>query len=402
MKYNFDEIIDRSNTASVKYDLRKMIFGTEQVIPMWVADMDFRTPPFILEAIKKRAEHPVLGYSVRPDSYYESIQSWLLRHHDWSIEKDWICFSPGIVAALNMAVLAFTKPADCIIIQPPVYFPFYGAVKDNGRKLLLNSLKIVNGRYEMDLQDFEQLCKKGAKMVLISNPHNPGGNAWTKDELKALADICIKYDVLMVSDEIHCDLVNMGYRHTILASLSKKIASKTITMMAPSKTFNIAALSTSSVIISNTKLRLKYNELVQGLHIDMGNVFGAVASIAAYEQGDEWLSQLLVYINSNIDFLEKFLREKVPQIKMMRPEATYMAWLDCSGLGMDHQELNEFMINKAGIGLNPGIQFGKEGAYFMRINLACPLSTLKASLSQLEKAVKEYNYQVQKSDSTVA
>lgn len=391
MKYDFDEIIDRKNTASVKYDLRKMFFGTEEVIPMWVADMDFKTPPFILEAIKKRAEHPVLGYSVRPDSYYSSIQSWLSRRHSWNIKREWICFSPGIVPALNMVVLAYTNPGDKIIVQPPVYFPFFGAITGNKRKLLYNPLKMNNGRYRMDFQNLEQQCKKGASMILISNPHNPGGNAWTSDELKELARICLKYNVLMVSDEIHCDLVNIGYKHCILASLGRDVATRTITMMAPSKTFNLAALSTASVIISNAKLRKRYNDYIQGLHIDMGNVFGTIASIAAYEQGDVWLDQLLKYINQNINFLQSYLEQNIPEIKMIRPEATYMVWLDCSKLSTDPKVLNEFMIRKAGLGLNPGIQFGTGGELYMRINIACPLATLKKAVSQLKKAVKEFH-----------
>lgn len=391
MRYNFDEEIDRTNTASVKYDLRKMFFGTEEVIPMWVADMDFKTPPFILEAIKKRAEHHVLGYSVRPDSYYSSIQSWLSRRHSWQVKREWICFSPGIVPALNMVVLAYTNPGDKIIVQPPVYFPFFGAITGNNRKILYNPLKMNNGRYEMDIKNLEQQCKKGASMIMISNPHNPGGNAWNEDELRELAQICVKYNVLMISDEIHCDLVNIGYKHCILASLGREVATRTITMMAPSKTFNMAALSTASVIISNPQLRKKYNKLVQGLHIDMGNVFGTVASIAAYENGDEWLDQLLIYLDTNISYLQHFLEHNIPQIRMIRPEATYMAWLDCSGFMSDPKVLNEFMIHKAGLGLNPGIQFGTGGELFMRINLACPLSTLKKALKQLESAVKKYH-----------
>lgn len=389
MKYNFDEIIERSNTASVKYDLRKMFFGEDEVIPMWVADMDFRTPPFVMDAIRERVEHPVLGYSIRPPEYYNSIKGWLKRHHDWTVKNEWISFSPGIVPALNTVVLAFTKPGDRIIVQPPVYFPFFGAVKKNGRILSQNPLCMVNGRYEMDFIGFEKLCRKGASMVLICNPHNPGGNAWRPDELRKLANICLKYNVLMVSDEIHADLVNVGYKHTVLASLSAAIAKRTITMMAPSKTFNMAALSTASVIISNSKLRKTYNELVQNLHIDMGNVFGTVASTAAYTHGDEWLSQLIIYIDENINILEKHLEKHLPEIKLIRPEATYMAWLDCSGLNMDDEELKHFMISRAHLGLNPGVQFGIGGSSYMRMNLACPRATLTKALAQLSEAIKK-------------
>ncbi|MFA6951048.1 MAG: PatB family C-S lyase [Lentimicrobiaceae bacterium] len=387
MKYNFDEMLDRTGTASVKYDIRKLVFGTEDVIPMWVADMDFRTPDFVIQAIAERIKHPVLGYSIRPDSYFEAITGWLLRHHNWKVSKEWICFSPGVVPALNVTVLAFTEPGDRIIVQPPVYFPFFGAVQGNGRIMSQNPLKLTNGRYEMDFANLEKQCKKGAAMIIISNPHNPGGNAWHADELKQLADICLKYGTLMVSDEIHSDLVNTGFKHTVLASLSPAIAARTITMTAPSKTFNMAALSTSSVIISNNRLRKQYNQLVQNLHIDMGNVFGTVASTAAYTHGDEWLAQLLVYINNNINLLEEYLQQHIPEVKLIRPEATYMAWLDFSKLQMNDQDLNRFLIDKAGIGLNQGIQFGKGGSTFMRMNLACPKATLLKSLNQLKMAI---------------
>lgn len=387
-KYDFDEIIERSNTASVKYDLRKLFFGTNDVIPMWVADMDFKTPDFILEAIKQRVEHPVLGYSIRPAEYYESIVNWVKRRHNWEIRDEWICFAPGVVPAINIAVMAFTEPGDKIIVQPPVYFPFFSAVKSNGRKICLNPLKLVNGRYEMDYPNLERHCRNGASMIIICNPQNPGGNAWRRDELLKLADICLRYNVLMVSDEIHADLVNLGYKHTVLASIDNSVAMQTVTMIAPSKTFNLAAMSTSSVVISNKHLRKAYNEAVQNLHIDLGNVFGSVASIAAYSYGDDWLGQLIEYIDGNIKFLDNYLKKNIPQIKMIKPEATYMAWLDCSALGMNDKDLNKFMIREAKLGLSNGIQFGKGGKGFMRINLACPRQILEKGLIQLSESIK--------------
>lgn len=388
-QYNFDEIIERSNTASVKYDLRKLFFGSDDVIPLWVADMDFRTPDFILEAIRQRIEHPVLGYSIRPAEYYESIIKWVKRRHNWEIRKEWICFSPGIVPAINMAVMAYTKPGDKIIVQPPVYFPFYSAVKGNHRNICYNPLKLINGRLEMDFKNLEKHCKNGASMIIISNPQNPGGNAWRPDELFKMADICLRHRVLMVSDEIHADLVNKGYNHSVLASLSKSVAQNTVTMIAPSKTFNLAGMSTASLIISNSKLRYAYKAVVEKLHIDLGNIFGTVASTAAYSMGDEWLDQLLVYIDGNINYLDNYLKSNIPQIKMIRPEATYMAWLDCSGLGLDDKELNKFFITKAGLGLSPGVQFGLGGKGFMRINLACPRSILEKALQRLSEAVRQ-------------
>jgi cysteine-S-conjugate beta-lyase len=391
MKYNFDEIIDRTNTACVKYDLRKLFFGNEEVIPMWVADMDYRTPDFILNAIRERAGHEILGYSIRPEAYFTSLINWLKRRHNWEVQKEWIAFSPGIVPAVNMAVLAFSKRRDKIIIQPPVYFPFFDAVKKHGRKLLYNQLIMDNGRYRMDYENLEQLCRDGAKMLILSNPHNPGGNAWTASELKKMADICLKYNVLIISDEIHSDLVNRGFKHTVLASLSPEIAAKTITMVAPSKTFNIAGMATASVIISNPELMKKYRKVLDALHIELGNVFGNVASEAAYTFGDVWLEQLLDYMDSNIQTLMEFAEKHLPQVKVIRPEATYMAWLDFSRTGMTDKHLKKFLIEKAGLGLNEGTQFGPGGEGYMRMNLACPRAILLKALEQLKMAFGRTN-----------
>lgn len=387
MDYNFDALINRENTDCVKYDLRKIFFGNESVIPMWVADMDFETPDFIIDALRQRLNHPVLGYTYRGDDYYTAIIDWLKSRHGWEVKKDWIQFSPGVVPALNMAVQAFTRPGDKVIIQPPVYTPFFSAVTGNGRILKLNTLKKADTRYEIDFANLQRQCAKGASLILISNPHNPGGMAWTKEELKELARICLRYGVIMVSDEIHCDLVNRGYNHTVLANISKQIARQTITMVAASKTFNLAGLSTASVIISDRKLRDSYKTIIQTLHIDFGNLFGPLATIAAYREGQGWLDALLDYINENINTLEEYLQYHIPQIKMMRPEATYMAWLDCSGLKMSDKALRAFFIDKAGLGLNPGVDFGKAGSGFMRINLACPRAVLLKGLDQLKLAL---------------
>jgi cysteine-S-conjugate beta-lyase len=386
MKYNFDEVIDRTNTACVKYDLRNLFFGTEEVIPMWVADMDFRTPDFIMNAIRERAQHEILGYSIRPESYFASLINWLKRRHNYDVQKDWITFSPGIVPAVNMSVLAFSKRRDKIIIQPPVYFPFFDAVKNHGRKLVYNQLIMDSGRYRMDYENLKKLCREGAHMLILSNPHNPAGNAWAADELQRMAEICLKYNVLIISDEIHCDLVNRGFQHTVLASLSPEIEANTVTMVAPSKTFNLAGLATASVIISNPVLKKKYRKVLDALHIELGNVFGNVASEAAYTQGDEWLEQLLDYIDGNIHTLIDFAEKHLPQVKVIRPEATYMVWLDFSATGMSDKELKKFMIEKAGLGLNEGTQFGSGGEGYMRINLACPRATLLKALEQLKAA----------------
>ncbi|HPJ63328.1 PatB family C-S lyase [Lentimicrobium sp.] len=387
MQYNFDEIIDRGNTACVKYDLRKFFFGNNEVIPMWVADMDFRTPDFVMDAIRKRAAHEVLGYSIRTDSYFDALTAWIQRRHHWRTEREWIAFSPGIVPAVNMAVLAFTLRRDKVIIQPPVYFPFFDAVKNHNRKLVYNQLIMENGRYRMNYENLEQLCRDGARMLILSNPHNPAGNAWRADELQRMADICLKYNVLMISDEIHCDLVNRGYKHTVLASLSPEIAANTVTMVAPSKTFNLAGMATSSVIISNPSLMKRFRKVLDGLHIEMGNLFGNVAAEAAYMHGDAWLEQLLDYIDGNIHTLIEFAETHLPQVKVIRPEATYMAWLDFSQTGMSDAELKKFAIEEAGLGLNEGTQFGPGGDGYMRMNLACPRPVLMKALKQLKHAL---------------
>lgn len=388
MQYNFDEIINRENTDSVKYDLRKVIFEKEDVIPMWVADMDFKTPDFIINAIKERLNHEVFGYSFRSKSYFESIINWLKRRHQWEVKEEWMSFSPGIVPAINMAVMAYTKPGDKIIVQTPVYFPFFSAIVNNDRVQVENPLQLKNDRYCIDFEDLEEKLK-GAKMIILSNPHNPGGSVWTKDELKRLGDLCVKNNVIILSDEIHADLVFKNIKYTPLASISKEIDEITVTFIAPSKTFNMAALATSSLICSNKELKEKYDKVLDTIHIGMGNVFGAVASEAAYNLGDEWLDQLMEYLSGNLDYLDHYLKENIPQIKMIRPEGTYLVWLDCSELKMTDEELKNFMIQKAGLGLNAGTMFGTGGEGFMRINVACPKQTITDALARLENAVNK-------------
>ena len=390
MKYNFDEIIDRTGTSCVKWDIREMFFKKQDVLPMWVADMDFKTPDFIVDAVKQRAEHPVYGYTIRPESYYTSLINWIDKKHRWKIDKDWVIFSPGIVPAVNMAVMAYTKPGDKIIVQPPVYFPFFGAVKDNGRQLVNNQLKLNNGRYDMDFEDLEKQIDSRTRMVIISNPHNPGGSAWTKEELTRLGEICIKHNLILISDEIHSDLAIPPNKHTVAANLSKEIAGVTVTMMAPSKTFNLARMASSSVIISNEKLRNDFQIMLDRVHVGMGNLFGMVASEAAYTHGEEWLNQMLTYVKGNIDFMEEYILKNIPKVKMIRPEATYMVWLDFRELAMDNDTLKQFIIERAGLGLNDGPVFGPGGEGFQRINLACPRAYVEEAMNRLENAIKTF------------
>ncbi len=386
MKYNFDEIVNRENTASVKYDLRVELFGKKDVIPMWVADMDFKTPDFIINAIKERTKHEVFGYSIRPKSYFTSIINWLKRRHQWTVQEDWISFGPGIVPAINMAILAYSNEGDKIVVQPPVYFPFFSAIENNNRTLVENPLVLKNNRYCIDFNDLEDKLKD-AKMFILSNPHNPGGSVWTKEELKKLGELCVDNNVLIMSDEIHADLVFSEYTFTPLASISEAIANYTVTFIAPSKTFNMAALSTSSVITSNKELKEKYDKVLDTIHVGMGNVFGTVASEAAYNQGDEWLDQLMEYLSGNLDLMQDFFEERIPEIRMIRPEGTYLVWLDCSELNLNDKDLKDFMINDAGLGFNDGRMFGTGGDGFMRMNIACPRQIILDALIRLEKAV---------------
>lgn len=389
MTYNFDKIIDRENTSCVKYDLRKAFFGTEAVLPMWVADMDFETPDFIREAVIKRASHPVYGYTFRSDSFSGSIISWMQRRHNWTVQNDWVSFSPGVVPALNLAVLAFTKPGEKVIVQPPVYFPFFTAVKNHGRELVYNQLVEKDGNYQMDFGDLERRIDSKTRMLLLCHPHNPVGRLWSARELETLVEICSRKNVLIVSDEIHSDLILGGNIHVPLASLSSKAAEISLTCIAPSKTFNLAGLSTSALIIPNEENKKKYEKTLEDLHVGMGNLFGIVSLEAAYNNGEEWLLQLLDYLNGNLRFLNEFISLKIPQVKVFQPQATYLVWLDFRKLGMKNKELRDFIIYKAGIGLNDGPTFGPGGDGFQRINIAMPRSVLQIALEKLESAIRK-------------
>ena len=384
-QYNFDEIIPREDTDCVKYDLRKLFFGTDDVLPMWVADMDFRTPDFIIDALKSRLDHEILGYTFRGKEFNQAISGWMEKRHGWKIKDSWLSFSPGVVPAVNMLVLAFTKPGDKIIIQPPVYFPFFSAVKKNDRTLVENPLKLENNRLNMDLDDLA-VKAKDAKMLIISHPHNPGGSVWTRDELTGMAEICLENDVIMVSDEIHSDLVFPWHTHIPLASISDEIAQQTITCNAPSKTFNLAGLATSYLIIPNKSYLEKYNTMLNDkLHVNMGNLFGAVALQAAYEHGEAWLSQLLDYVWKNVEFVDAYCKKHIPQIKVMKPESTYMVWLDCRKTGLEGDALKDFFVKDARLGLNEGRMFGTGGEGFMRMNLACPRSAAAHAMENLSR-----------------
>jgi cystathionine beta-lyase len=390
MYSNFDEMVPRENTDCYQYDLRKKYFGTDDIIPMWVADMDFKAPEFITAAMEKRLSHGIYGYTFRSDSFYESVIKWLKTRHGWKIKKEWIEFSPGVVPALNLAVLAYTRPGDKVIVQPPVYFPFFSAIKNHGRILVENQLKLRGGRYYMDYKDLESKIDSRVKMMILCSPHNPTGNVWTREELAKLAEICLSNNILMLSDEIHSDLVFGRHRHMPTASLGKDIARNTITFIAPSKTFNLAGLSTSVVISSNMKLLRRFGEILDHVHVGSGNIFGNIATEAAYNFGQEWLGQLMDYLQGNLDFAVNYLSRNIPMIKPVIPEATYLLWLDCRKLGMDRRQLKKFFIEKAKLGLSDGPVFGKGGSGFQRMNIGCPREKIKMALHRLNKATNDY------------
>jgi cysteine-S-conjugate beta-lyase len=390
MKYNFDKVIDRTHTSCVKYDLRQTVFEKEDVIPMWVADMDFETPDFIRDAVIRRASHPIYGYTFRDSDYYQPVIEWMQDHHGWTIQRETIVFSPGVVPALSFAVKAFTKPGDKIIIQPPVYPPIFRAVEDHDRKVTNNPLIGEGDRYRIDFRLLEEQAEDAA-MLILCNPHNPVGRCWNREELETIAQICLKHRVLVFSDEIHADLVMPGFRHQVFANLSPEAADITITAHAPSKTFNLAGLATSSVIISNPMLRASFSQLIEKMHLGMGNLFGSVASTAAYLHGEPWRLQLLDYLNGNIGFTEDYLRKNIPALNMYRPEATYMIWLDFRNFNLDDKTLKHKLIHDAGLGFNAGTDFGPGGEGFMRMNIACPRSIVTEALDRLRKMLSEIN-----------
>ena len=320
MKYNFDEIINRENTNCIKWDYRNEVFQNPDVIPLWVADMDFKTPDFIMDAIRKMAEHEIMGYCFRPASFFESARDWLKRRNNWQTDSKDMSFIPGIVPALGFAVEAFTNKGDKIVVQTPVYHPFFAAVKDHDRELVENSLTEKDGYYTIDFKDLETKLSGGAKMLILCNPHNPVGRVWTKDELQKIGDLCVKYDIMIVSDEIHSDLVFKPHKHIHIASLSDDIAKRTITFIAPSKTFNQAGLATAIAHSVNEEILKAFNKQLEIWHVGMGNIFGNVALEAAYKYGDEWLDQLLEYLDGNMEYIKSYLEENIPQVKTRKSE----------------------------------------------------------------------------------
>ena len=388
MKYDFDKIIDRKNTKCYKWDYNKEIFGKEDLLSMWVADMDFKAPTEVLEILKKRADHGIFGYTGLTDSFYDSIVYWMNERFNWKIEKDWIVATPGIVPAINFAIQTYTKKKDKILVQAPVYYPFFTSIENNNRELVVSELKLINDHYEMDFADLEKKLSEDVKMMILCSPHNPVSRVWKLDELQRVSELCLKYNVLLISDEIHSDLIFSNNRHIPIPTISKDIANNTLTMFAPSKTFNVAGLTLSYLIIPNKKIRVKFQKTLLNLGLHGGNVFGIEALEASYRYGQKWLEELLIYIEDNYNFVQHYLQNNLPRIKAVKMEGTYLLWLDCRELGLSQKELVSFFINKVGLALNDGSKFGKGGEGFMRMNLGCPKELIKQALNQLESAVK--------------
>jgi cystathionine beta-lyase len=383
----FDRIIDRTGSESMKWVYPRRVLGVEDAIPMWVADMDFEAPPAVVEALRRRAEHGVFGYPLVPPSFFAAAAGWLERRHGWKVEKDWMAMTPGIVAALNYLVRALTRPGDGVLIQTPVYHPFYYAIENHGRRLVRNPLRFDGRRYAMDLDDLDRKAAE-AKLLILCSPHNPVGRVWDREELQAVARIAVARGLVVISDEIHHDLVLPGHRHQVLAALGPEIAARTITCIAPSKTFNVPGLTTAAVVASNPDLLKTLEDEAERCGFDLGQVFGIVGFEAAYAHGGPWLDELLPYLAANVDLIETFLTERVPGVRLIRPEGTYLALLDCRGLGLEPDKLNEFFLRQARVYFNDGKMFGPELEGFVRINFACPRSVLREALERVEAAVK--------------
>ena len=388
MGTNFDATVDRRNTCSRKWDALQEVFGSTEVLPMWVADMDFPAPPTVIEAVTARAAHGVYGYPTRSEAYYQAVTGWLQRRHAWQVQSQWITSTPAVITAISVAIQTFTKPGDQVIIQPPVYPPFFSCVTKNGRQVLENPLRCENGHYTFDLEDLKRKLNPNVKMFIFCSPHNPVGRVWTKEELTELGQVLEKHDLVILSDEMHCDLTFKNHSFTPFSTISPAVANKMLTFISPAKTFNIAGFYNSITITENADLRHKFMTALDNLELLAGNLFGTVAFETAYQTGDEWLDGLLPYLENNADFLCQFIDQRVPKLRMVKPEGTYLAWLDCRELGLSDKELKGFFVNEAKVGVNSGDVFGKQGEGFVRLNFGCSKELLREGMERIERAIK--------------
>lgn len=386
MDKRFDFAPDRRHTASLKYDARQTVFGRGDVIPLWVADMDFAVPDVVQRALSQRAAHPIFGYTLFPDSLKDALKHWLDTRHGWQVEAGSILFCPGVVPSLHACILALTRPGDGVIVQPPVYAPFLTAPQTCGRNASLNPLKLEAGRYAFDLDDLERCARDGGRMLILCSPHNPVGRVWQRDELQVLLEICASHDITVVSDEIHADLIYPGYRHVPLATLSGQV--KVVTAVAPSKTFNIPGLGLSALIVPQAADRTAIMEAFDTLHVSAGNPFSIAAFEAACREGAPWLDDLLDYLAATRNAVRDFLQQHLPQIRLIEPEGTYLLWLDCRELGLSDKLLQDFFVQQAGVGLSPGTLFGAQGSGFMRMNIGAPRPVILRALAQIASALQ--------------
>ncbi|MDY6326397.1 MAG: MalY/PatB family protein [Bacteroidales bacterium] len=382
IKYNFDDIADRKGSNCVKYDMLGEFFGADDILPMWVADMDFRTPDFILDAIRRRCDHEVLGYTFSPESYKMAVLNWFQKHYGVSAKWKTMHFIPGIVQGIAFAMQAFTVPGDKVLITTPVYPPFLNVPHRTGRIFVSSPLKTVDGRFCIDFEDLEKKAA-GCKMMILCNPHNPGGTVWSGDELRNVADICKRNNVLVISDEIHADLTFPEYRHTTFSSVSETAAGNSITFFAPSKTFNMAGLASSVCYVPDIEVRKKFFAYLDGNELSLGNIFGYYAAEAAFSKGEEWLRQLLEYLTGNIAAAESYVSAEMPELKIMRPQASFLLWIDFRAWNIPHKDLVHKLVHEAKIGLNSGLDYGPEGEGFMRMNIGTNRATVLEGLRRI-------------------
>ena len=388
--YDFDKIVDRTGSGDLKHEVLAERYGRADLLPLWVADMDFETPEFITDALRRRLEHSLFGYTVEPKDYWPTVQKWIKDHHGWDVKREWLSYIPGIVKGIGMVINVFTKPDEKVIIQPPVYHPFRLTPEGNGREVVYNPLKEnSDGSYSMDFDNLEEVADDKCKVLILSNPHNPAGIVWDKDTLARLAEFCYDHNILVISDEIHCDMALWGNTHVPFATASDKAAQCSITFGAPSKTFNIAGIVSSYSIIPNDEIRNRFYTWLAANELNEAPMFSPIATIAAFKNGEQWRKAMLHYVEQNIIFMEEYCKTHLPKIKPLRPEASFLVWLDCRALGLNHEQLIDLFVNKPHLALNDGEMFGKGGAGFMRVNVGTPRAILTKALEQLTEAVAE-------------
>jgi len=394
-KYDFDKVVDRKNTLSLKYDFAVQRGRPADILPLWVADMDFQAPDEVVKVLTSRSTHGIFGYSEPDDTYFNTIKAWYERRFSYSPKKEWFITAPGIVYSLAMVVRALTQENDGVLIQTPVYYPFYSVIKDNNRRVVRNPLKFNGESYEMDFDDFEEkLVKNNVKLFILCSPHNPVGRVWTKDELNQVGNICKKHNVYIACDEIHADFVYKGNNHHVFSTVNEDFRKFTVILTSPSKTFNLAGLQLSNLFIENDDIRSKINMEIRKTGYSQCNIMGIISAQAAYQYGEGWLEQLLDYLQNNINKFTSFINEKLPMLKVIKPQGTYLLWVDFKGLGISENQRQDLIVNKARLWLDKGTMFGAEGEGFERFNIACPWSTLEKALIQLQAAINNYNKKV--------